>query len=558
MKQLTTIACLLLLLINVKAQDIEHIASAKPFVMTGFVNAGVSYLDDNRETSFTSPLGYFATVGLNLNIYGALQIPLSFTYSDQQTSFQRPSFRTFGISPSYKWVTLHAGYRSFNISPLLMSGSQVKGLGIELTPGPFQLLVFKGDLTHRYNFGYNTEVIAASEIEVYKRNATGARLGLGSGQNYVRFSILKITDDELSGSQIALDTLSILPQENLGLAFSGGMQLFSRLTFETNVAGSALNSNTRSPLVDTDGTFSKLSDAFMEINESTRYAFTYDAGVTLRIANWRVGAKFQHVDPGYETLGYVYLQQDINNYTGFISGALFRSRLIVNANVGFQYNNTKEQFAQKDRRAIYNGSVNWSIQPRLQWSASYNNFNSDGNLSVTEVVDSLQFTTDNVGYSSNVNYSFGPRKSQHSINLNVSKNSFQIVRGEEELSTNTSSNYSLSYSKKIENHGLKVGGSLRLSDFNDSEENTVTRKGISLSVQKSLSKSISLKLRPSYDINGTNGSTDGSVINLRLRASYKVSTRTTIASSVNYRNRKTEILNPFSQIRMSFSFNSRF
>lgn len=558
MKQLTIISFLLFLLGNLQAQDIETVASAKPLQVTGFVNAGVSYLEDNRETSFVSPMGYFATVGLNFNIYGALQIPLSLTYSDQQTSFQRPSFQTFGVSPSYKWVTIHAGYRSFNISPLLMSGSQVKGLGLELNPGPFQLLVFKGDLTHSYNFGYNTEIISASEIEVYKRNTTGARLGLGRGQNYVRFSILKVTDDELSGSTVALDTLSILPQENLGLAFAGGVQLFNRLTLTTNVAGSALNSNTRSPIVDTEGVFSKLSDAFMEINESTRYAYTYDAAVALQISNWRVGAKFQHVDPNYETLGYVYLQQDINNYTAFVSGSMFKSRLVVNGNIGFQYNNTKEQFAQKDRRAIYNGSVNWSIQPRLQWSASYNNFNSDGNLSVTEVVDSLQFTTDNVGYSSNVNYSFGPRKSQHSLNFNFSRNTFQIVRGGEELSTNSSSNYSLSYSKKLEKKGLTLGGSVRLTDFDDGDQNSVSRRGISLKMQKVLSKKVSLKLRPSYDVNSTNGIIDGSVISLKLRSSYKMTAKTSGALSITYRNRKTTVLRPFSQVRLSASVNSRF
>lgn len=541
------------------SQNLENIASAKPITLTGFVNAGASFLEDNRaETNFESPIGYMATIGLNLNIYGVLQVPISFTYSDQQTRFQRPSLRTFGISPSYKWITLHAGYRSFNISPLLMSGAQVKGVGLELTPGPFELLIFKGDLTHSYNFGFNTAIIAGNDIDVHKRNSLGARLGIGKGENFIRLSILKVEDDELSGDLLALDTLSIEPQENLGLALSGSISLFDRLTVQTNAAGSALNSDTRSPLIATEGALAQLSDAFMEINESTRYSFTYDASVALRIASWTVGAKYQHVDPNYETLGYVFLQQDIDNYTAFVAGAMFKSKLIVNANIGYQYNNTDDRFGQKDKRVIYNGNVNWSIQPRLQWSAAYNNFNSSGNLSVTEVVDSLQFTTDNVGYSSNVSYSFGPRKSQHSINMNFSSNSFQILKGLKQLSMNTSNNYSLAYSKKLAKQGLRLGATIRLSVFNDAQLNTVSRIGISLRLQKSLSKKLMVKLRPSFDINSTNGETDGSIVNLKLRGSYKISKKSTASLSANYRNRRTAILTPFSQLRFSASFNSRF
>ena len=549
---------ILFLLSHLQAQNLGSMGSAKPFTLTGFVNSGASFLEDNRETTFESPLGYQATVGLNMNIYGVLQVPISFTYSDQQTRFRRPSLRTFGISPSYKWITLHAGYRSFNISPLLMSGAQIRGVGLELTPGPFELLIFRGDINHSYNFGFNSAIIAGNDIDVYKRNSIGARLGIGKRENFFRLSILKVKDDELSGDLLALDTLSVEPQENLGLALSGGVKLFDRLTLQANVAGSAINSDTRSPLIDIEGALSELSDVFMEVNESTRYAFTYDASVALRIATWTIGAKYQHVDPNYETLAYVFLQQDIDNYTGFVSAALFRSKLVVNANVGYQYNNTDDRFAEQDRRVIYNGNINWSIKPRLQWSAAYNNFNSNGNLSITEVVDSLQFTTDNVGYSSNVNYSFGPKKSQHSVNINFSRNSFQVLRGLTQLSMNTSSNYSMAYSKKLATLGLRLGATIRLSDFNDAQQNTVNRRGISLRIQKSLSKKMMVKLRPSFDINSTNGETDGSVINLRLRGSYKISKKSTTSLSANYRNRRTSILTPFSQIRLSVSFNSRF
>lgn len=558
MKYLLSISFLCLVLSGARAQDIETVVSAKPVVVSGFVNAGINLIEDNRASALQSPLGYFTTLGVNFNFFGALQVPISFTYADQQTTFQRPSFQTFGVSPSYKWITLHAGYRSFKLSPLLMGGAQVKGLGIELTPGAFQLLVFKGDLTNNFNFGFSNEVIAANDIEIFKRSALGVKVGVGKGQNFVRMSLLKVQDDETTGSLLALDTLSILPKENLGLAVSSGVLLFNRLSLTANVAGSALNSNTRSPLVETEEVFSRLSDVFMEINESTRYAYTYDASIALQINRWRIGAKYQHVDPNYETLGYIFLQQDINNYTGFLSGTMFRSKLILNANVGVQYNNTQDLFAQTEKRVIYNFSANWSIQPGLQWSGTYNNFNTEGNLSITEVVDSLQFTSGNVGYGNSINYQFGPKEGKHSLNLNVAHNSFEIVRAEQVLSTNTSAMYNLSYNKRIKSSGLTYGATLRLSNFDAADANSVSRKGLSLKLQKKMSKSITMMLRPSYDINTTNGISDGSVLNMRFRTNYKVSSKTNLSASVSYRNRRTKVLAPFSQIRLSLAFNSRF
>lgn len=543
---------------TVFGQNLENVVSKKPIKVSGFVNLGSSFLDDNRGDFFQKPFGYFGTLGLNLSIYESINIPISFTYSDQQTTFSRPSFRTFGLSPSYKWLTLHAGYRNFSVSPLLLSGSMVKGFGIEAKPGIFHLSIFKGDFNHEYNFGYNYDIIAENDIQVYRRKVLGGKIGIKNGDTFFDIGMLKIQDDVNSADAFVLDTLSIFPQENFGLSTSAGIRLFNSLSFEVNLAGSVLNSNQDSEPISADEFLERLSKPFINLNESTRVALAYDGLVRLQLGRTSFGFKYRHVDPGYETLGYVFLQQDINDYTFFFNTSLLRSKLILNGNVGFQYSNTKDYFAQQNARAIYNGSVSWMITSSLNWTGTYNNYNSEGSLTITEVVDSLSITTNNTGISNSLSYRFGSKENRHTINLNHSTNSFQLLQAGIPTSKNSSSNISVSYSLRNKPSGITVGATLKNLSFVGEAMSSIVRRGISLRLRKELSKKFSISFRPAYDINYTDEVNDGYVLNLKARSSYRISSKSNFSLIVNYRNRKTQITSPFSQIRISTSFNSRF
>lgn len=539
-------------------QDLDNINSKQPLKVSGFINLGASFIEDNRASFFQKPLGYFGTFGLNFSVYENFHIPISITYSDQQTTFSRPSFRTFGISPTYKWLTLHAGYRNYSVSPLLLSGSMVKGFGVEAKPGIFHFSIFQGDFNHEYNFGYNYNIIAENDIQVYRRKVLGGKIGIKSGNTFFDIGLLKIQDDMNSADALVLDTLAIFPQENFGISSSVGVRLFNSLSFEVNVAGSVLNSDQESELISADEFLERLSKPFISLNESTRVALAYDGLVRLQLGRTSIGFKYRHVDPGYETLGYVFLQQDINDYTFFFNTALLKSKLILNGNVGFQYSNTKEYFAQENARAIYNGSVSWMITPSLNWTGTYNNYNSEGSLTITEVVDSLSITTNNTGITNSLSYRFGSKENKHTINVNHSKNSFQLLQAGIPTSKNSSSNSSVSYALRNKPSGITIGATLKSLSFVGEEMTSIVRRGISLRLRKELSKKFSVSIRPAYDINFTEKVTDGYVLNLKARSTYRISPKSSFNFIINYRNRKTQITRPFSQIRISTSFNARF
>jgi hypothetical protein len=549
---------ILLLSILGNAQDMENLVKAKPVTINGFVNSGLSYVDDNRVNRFADPLGYFATVGINFKFFQSFTIPLSFTYSNQQAVFNRPALSMLGASPSYKWITLHVGYRNFDVSPYLMSGSTVKGIGLELTPGNFLFSIFKGNLTHKYNYGYNADEISGNNLDSYNRNSIGGKIGFQNGQNYFHISFLKAQDDPISGDFLAFDTLGISPKANFGLGLHAGIRLWKLLSISGNIAGSALSSDINSNEEGIDENFKKIAANFIDINESTRVTLAYDAEIALQIKSTRLGFKYQHVDPEYATLGYIFLQQDLNNYTLTYTTALARSRLILSGNVGRQYTNTKEYFSNRDSRFIFNTFMNARVTNDLNVSAGYNNFNSEGNLSLTEVVDSLQITTNNVGYTVGINYGFGSKNNKSSINFNLANNKFDLLQGETIISDNNSNNYSLSYSLNKKEKGITISTRINANAFTNIDNNNVSRRGINIGFKKRLSKKFNFKISPSYDLNYTNSIRDGSVINIKLRTSYKISNKSNASFSANYKKRNTKQISPFSQVRTSISLNTRF
>lgn len=96
------------------AQDLENISKQKPFAISSSLDIrGIGYTVDGIQAR-RSPFTYIVSGSPTITIYG-LSIPLSFTFSEQDRSFRQP-FNQFGLSPNYKWITLHGGYRNITFS----------------------------------------------------------------------------------------------------------------------------------------------------------------------------------------------------------------------------------------------------------------------------------------------------------------------------------------------------------------------------------------------------------------------------------------------------------
>src|SRR5215813_12929828 len=126
------------------AQNLEHIGKQKPFTFSGSIGGGLNFYNSN-ETSYTrDPFTWNLYGSFTPTIY-SISLPFSFVVNQYSKSYTTP-FAQFGISPTYKWIKLHLGYRNISMSPFTFDGQTFKGVGIELTPKMFRFAAFYGSL----------------------------------------------------------------------------------------------------------------------------------------------------------------------------------------------------------------------------------------------------------------------------------------------------------------------------------------------------------------------------------------------------------------------------
>jgi len=140
-------------LINLSAQDLEQVVKAKPVKVSGGLNANTTFYATDATNPQRDPFMWIINGNINLNLYGVVNAPFSFMLSKENKTFNQPSYKQFGISPKYKAVTVHLGYRAMNFSQYSMSGIQFLCGGIEYSPKnkPFAIKGFYGRFAQANN-----------------------------------------------------------------------------------------------------------------------------------------------------------------------------------------------------------------------------------------------------------------------------------------------------------------------------------------------------------------------------------------------------------------------
>ncbi|MEO0735019.1 MAG: hypothetical protein AAFZ52_19430, partial [Bacteroidota bacterium] len=110
---------------------------------------------------------------LNVDLLG-VNLPFSAFISDRNRLYNLPSYQFVGVSPRYKWATLHAGDRSLNFNPYTFSNQQFRGIGTELTPGKWRVAGMYGRLNRLQLGDFN----ARQDLEVsYRRMGWAGEVG---------------------------------------------------------------------------------------------------------------------------------------------------------------------------------------------------------------------------------------------------------------------------------------------------------------------------------------------------------------------------------------------
>lgn len=330
----------------------------------------ITYFSDGIDFPSREPFTWYASGNINVSILD-VSLPFTYTYSNQGGKFTQPFNRT-SLNPTYKWVKSTIGLTSMSFSPYTLSGHLFLGAGVDLTPGKWKISIMAGRLNKAV--AYSSADDNLNQI-AFGRFGYGLKVGYenkGFGGSIILFK----AKDNLSSIPFIPLNSTIKPQDNFVFSVSGKAAIFKNLFLETEYALSALTQNLNDGSVPEN--FSNLSflNPLVNANTTTDFFQAYKASIKYQMKWMNVGFNFEHIDPGYKTLGGYYFNNDLNNYTLSPSFTLLKKKLNINMNTGFQRNNLGGDKAATTSRWV--GSINASFVPnqKLVLSGTYSNFST--------------------------------------------------------------------------------------------------------------------------------------------------------------------------------------
>jgi hypothetical protein len=390
-----------------KIKDIKSIKKQKPIVFGGGFGLGFSYYNSNSPIKRTAPYNWYVSGSPSVRIYG-LNIPFSFTYSETGRSLTHPFVYNFtGASPYYKWATTHIGFRSMNFSEYTMSGVVFNGVGVELKPGKLRFAAFYGV--------FNPAVESDSSngdfgviLPAYKRIGYGAKLGVGTDNNYFDLIYFRGKDDAASLKKVPAFE-NIKPVDNVTIGPRFRFTFFKHWFVESDLAISVF---TRNILNDTLKETEDLRTIyqFVRVNTSTYGSFAGHATSGLRYTKWGISARVRQISSDFQSLGINLLQDDIREYTINPNFTLFKSKFNIGGSYGIYTDNASGKRTNTTIRNILNTNININPNNKLNLGLAYSNFGTSRTNGLLQLNDSITFSIINESYNVNISYNFGTVK----------------------------------------------------------------------------------------------------------------------------------------------------
>lgn len=542
-------ACFCLLFSSpVFSQDLNGIAKQKPFVLNGNFGIGLGTYHVKGIPARQRDFSYLFSGAPTLSVYG-VAFPFSVVVSDQQRSYTQP-FNQYGISPTYKWATFHAGWRSLEFSPFTLAGHNFLGGGIELNPGKLRL----GFMYGRFNKAIEEDLnqpLALAQQPAYKRTGYSAKIGLGTERNHFDVIFLNAKDDV--GSLTKMPTsVTVTPAENMVLGFSSKFSFLKHFVFDMDLSGSVYTRNVLSDTVqnlelDKVNFIKKL----ITLNASTQLLTAAQTSLGYNGNNYAVKVKYRRIDPDYKSMGAYYFETDVQNYT--IEGLLrlMNSQLQLSGSFGLQSDNILKDKAYQSNRKIaslnasYN-KTNYGIDLR------YTNYGITQDRGLNPIIDMLRVARTNHNLSSVFRYTINHENVTHGF---VLVGNFQSLVDLNEFtapnSKSDSRSINLSYQYGLPKKAFAVNANINYTIAEIAFGKSVFY-GPTLGVSQTLAKgNLGLNAALSYQLQRNNDLNAGNIFNLNLNSSYKLGKKDAANLSVVYlkSNSKDNTLPSFNEIR---------
>lgn len=412
---------------NSYGQDIEAIGKKDPLKVSGSLGTTHTFYGVNGISNRRPPYLWYLNGGINFDLYG-WSVPFSASWSNQNREFRQP-FNQYGVSPHYKWITTHFGYRNLTFSPYTLAGHTFLGAGVELTPGIWRISAMYG----RLNKAIAEDTLSPnSDVPSFKRMGYGVKVGLTKNGSFIDLIFFTAKDEINSIPYIPVEN-NILPAQNMVVSINAQKQLGKRTVFGFEYATSAFTRDIRA--TNAEQVNKNVFTPFYVHKNSTQYYSAFKSNFTYNGDFYSVALGYERIEPEYRTLGAYFFNNDLENITIAPSVRMFKQKLNFNVNAGIQRNNILNTNTSTTKRYI--GSVNCSYVPNQSWNfaAQYSNFVTYNRLSRTfdqfQNLDSLNFYQVTESGNFNTGYNSTGKEIRHGVNLNVAYQKANQTEGEQ-------------------------------------------------------------------------------------------------------------------------------
>ena len=543
-----------LLLLGMKpsyAQNIEEVLAFRkktPLKISGSISARAT-LFSSQPSEARQSFTYQLTGAVNLSLYELLNIPLSFNLNNYGANFSYPSLpNRLSLHPSYKWAKAHIGDVSMSFGPYTLNGHQFTGLGVELSPGKWQVSAMAGRLLKRVDADPNIPSLQVG----YERWGYGLKTRY-EGSTFALGGTVFAARDRDGHISFDIDALGIYPKGNIALGLEGSLSLIKDLKLSLEYGLSRMQQDLRSTEVS--------------------YYHALKADVSYSFVGNTLGVGYERIDPGYATLGAYYFNNDYENLTLNYSRSFFDSKLSLALSGGLQRDDLMGQKQEHNKRFVGSAQVGFTPSEALSASVSLSSFQSYRNLKSSfdyinartpyDNLDTLQFTQ--LSHSLDADISWRLKQSEAQTQTLSATLSYQeaadrqgryIQPGQLTRFMNLGTSYSLDLSAL----DLTLTGGFNVSN-NYADRKAVLTLGPSLSLAKRfLKKQLSTGLSLSYNETQEVGHRLAQVYNLRATAGYRFWGKHGLNASIAYQGRKLRhaVSSPRSSFTSELSYSYSF
>lgn len=382
----------------VSGQQLDNSGDQKPFSIHGSLSANLIGYNVKGIESRMSPFSMMFAANANVSVYG-LEMPFSFRFSDRQTEYSQP-FNQFGISPTYKWLKTHFGYRNVSFSEYTLAGHTFLGGGVELTPGKFRF----GAVYGRFRKRTTAFEQAIDTNQMPTRKGFAVKLGVGTQKTYIDLVFMKIKDDSTSVNSPSDQQLSPV-EENVVSGLNTRIAFSEKVWFESELAASFYTTDLSAPGFDGIENIPVLDklDNLFAINQSSELLTAVRTSINFKSKVFSSRLEYRRIDPGYRSMGAYFFNNDIENLVIAPSFSMLKRKLLIRGSVGLQRDNLRNSKKATSLRTISSLNLSYSPVQVFGIDINYNNYSSNQRAGRVPLIDSLKL------YQATSNLSIAPR-----------------------------------------------------------------------------------------------------------------------------------------------------